>query len=332
MVSLHSSNVPRTRRTGKVAARAACTPQLEGTPEHAFATAVSTGGDTRGDTVAMQRARPLLGTVVIIRMEPMDAAEAELAFDAAFAQVEAVHRAMSFHEAGSELSRLNREAAHAPQAVGGLLGRVLRASLALARASEGVFDPCVAARLVQWRQLPAPANAPEPADDANWRDIELRPGGKVWFRKPLWLDFGGIAKGYAVDRAVAALRARGVRAGMVNAGGDLRVFGDLCETIHVRDPRDPGNSQPLLRLRDGAVATSSGYFSAREGHSALVDTRSQASLGVGVSVSVCAPRAIWADALTKVVMADPDAAVPLLRRLHAQAALLDASGAGRTLS
>jgi hypothetical protein len=49
-------------------------------------------------------------------------------------------------------------------------------------------------------------------------------------------------------------------------------------------------------------------------------------------VSVCAPRAIWADALTKIVLADADAAVSLLRRLHAQAAILDASGAMRTLS
>lgn len=329
-MSLHLSNVPPVRRTGK----AARCPRIDGiVPERAFATGAATAGDGYGgETVAMQRARPLLGTMVIIRIEAMGAAGADQAFDAAFAQVEAVHRAMSFHEAGSELSRINREATRSPQIIGGLLCRVLRASLALARASDGLFDPCVAARLVQWRQLPAPADAPEPAADATWRDVELRPGGRVHFRKPLWLDFGGIAKGYAVDRAIAALRACGVRAGMVNAGGDLRVFGDICETIHVRDPRDPGNSQPLLQLRDGAVATSSGYFSARDGHTALVDTRNRTTLGVGVSVSICAPRAIWADALTKVVMADPDAAVPLLRRLHAQAALLDASGAGRTLS
>lgn len=269
--------------------------------------------------------------MVIIRIEPMEAVDADLAFAAAFAQIEAVHRAMSFQEPDSELSRLNREAAHSPQFVGSLLWRVLRASLALARESNGRFDPSVAGRLVQRQQLPAPVDAPPPAADANWRDIELLPGRRVQFRKPLWLDFGGIAKGYAVDRAAAALRARGVRTGVVNAGGDLRVFGDTCETIHVRDPRDPKSAQRLLQLRDGAVATSSGYFSARDGHTALVDTRGHASLGDGVSVSVCAPRAIWADALTKVVLADADAAVPLLRRLHAQAAFLDATGATRTL-
>ncbi|HEV8692590.1 MAG TPA: FAD:protein FMN transferase [Lysobacter sp.] len=278
----------------------------------------------------MQRARPLLGTLVVIRIDADD--NADVAFDAAFAQIEAVHRAMSFHEAESQLSRLNRHAAHAPQTVGPLLWRVLCTSLALARASGGRFDPTVAGRLVQWQQLPTPADAPAPDPDATWRDVELLPGRRVQFRKRLWLDFGGIAKGYAVDRAVAALRARGVRAGVVNAGGDLRVFGDTQETVHVRDPGDPASSRPLLQLREGAVATSSGYFSARGGHTALVDMRSDASLGDGISVSVCAPRAIWADALTKIVLADADAAVSLLRRLHAQAAILDASGAMRTLS
>ncbi|HSR66243.1 MAG TPA: hypothetical protein VLM17_11655, partial [Xanthomonadaceae bacterium] len=56
------------------------------------------------------------------------------------------------------------------------------------------------------------------------------------------------------------------------------------------------------------------------------------SLGLGASATVCAPRALWADALTKVVLADADAAAPLLRRLHAQAVVLDAGGGLRRLA
>jgi thiamine biosynthesis lipoprotein ApbE len=89
---------------------------------------------------------------------------------------------------------------------------------------------------------------------------------------------------------------------------------------------------PLLQLREGALATSAGYFSTHEGRSALVDTRRAATLGHNVSISVCAPRAIWADALTKVVASEAADALPLLRRLHAQAALVDAAGGVRTLS
>lgn len=265
-----------------------------------------------------------------IRIDRRDG-DADTACDAAFAQIEAVHRAMSFHEPDSELSRLNRSAARAPQPVGGPLWRVLRASLALARASDGRFDPGVAARLVQSRHLPPPVDAALPDRHACWRDVQLMPGRRVFFHKPLWLDFGGIAKGYAVDRAVAALRANGVRAGVVNAGGDLRVFGATQETVRIRDPHNPALSRPLLQLCDGAIATSAGYFSAIEGSTALVDTASGETLGHGISVSVCAPRALWADALTKVVLSDVDAAVPLLRRLHALAAVLDASGGMKTL-
>jgi FAD:protein FMN transferase len=280
-----------------------------------------------------QRARPLLGTLVVIRIDEPVGGDVviEAAFDAAFAEIAAVHRSMSFHEPDSELSQLNRAAAATPQTVGPLLWRVARAGLALAKASDGRFDPTVASRLVQSQHLPAPIDAQRPHPRACWRDVQLLPGRRVFFRRPLWLDFGGIAKGCAVDRAVAALRAHGVRAGMINAGGDLRVFGDSHETVHVRDPRDPSRAHPLLQLRDGAVATSSGYFSAQHGRTALLDPRSGASLGGDVSVSVCAPRAIWADALTKIVLVDASVALPLLRRLRAQAALLDVSGELRTL-
>ena len=275
----------------------------------------------------MERARPLLGTVVALRAEgPRACVERGIAL--AFDVVAGVQQAMSFHDPGSELSRLNRHARDEAQPVGACTWRVLRAALALARASDGRFDPTIGGRLVAWGQLPAPAPAAiDP--EADWRDVVLGRGRCVRFRRPLWLDLGGIAKGHAVDRAVAALRAAGVHAGVVNAGGDLRAFGDVLEVVHVREPADPDRARPLLQLRDGAVATSAGYFSAQDGHSALVDTRNGRSLGHGVSVTVCAPRALWADALTKVVLADPDAATPLLRRLRAQAVVLDGDGPRR---
>lgn len=278
---------------------------------------------------AVTCARPLLGTIVAIRAEGGDALPTAL--DAAFAEIEAVHRAMSFHDAASEVSCLNREASRAPQRVGAHLWRVLRAALALAHASGGRFDPAIAGRLVDSGHLPAPQGAPVPHGQACWRDIELLSQHRVRFLRPLWIDLGGIAKGYAVDRAVAVLRMHGVRAGVVNAGGDLRVFGDTNETIRVRDLREPTRTHVLLQLRDGAVATSAGYFSTNVRGSALLDPGSGAHLGGDVSVSVCAPRALWADALTKVVLMDPDAAMPLLRRLRAQAALLNASGMSRIL-
>lgn len=282
------------------------------------------------DIVRLERARPLLGTVVALRAEgPRACVERGIA--RAFAAMTLVQQAMSFHDPQSMLSRLNRHACDEAQTVDAQTWRVLRAALALARASAGRFDPTVGGPLVGWGHLPAPAQAKvDPA--ADWRDVVLGRGRRVRFRRPLWLDLGGIAKGYAVDRAVAALRAAGAHAGVVNAGGDLRAFGDTREVVRVREPSDPTLARPLLQLREGAVATSAGYFSTLAGRSALVDTRAGRSLGHGVSVTVCAPRALWADALTKVVLADADAAIPLLHRLHAQAVVLAADGAMRRLA
>lgn len=292
----------------------------------------------------------MLGTVVSVRIHAAPAI-CEAALAAARAEIEAVQAAMSFHDHGSALSRLNRQAHLGPQEVAPPLWRVLRASLALARASNGCFDPSVGAALVRSGHLPAPTDDAPPTGEARWHDVELLPGRRVHFRRPLWLDLGGIAKGHAVDRAVAALRRAGVEGGAVNAGGDLRVFGPQVETVRVRDPRQPARTMPLLQLRDGAAATSSDYFSRVRGLGALVATGPAlapaandlgsgpappavvpARLGAGISVTVCAPRAIWADALTKVVLADANAAVPLLRQLHAQAALLDSDGTMRTIA
>ncbi len=272
----------------------------------------------------LERMRPLLGTFVTVRAE-VGAADANQVFAAAFGAIERVQAGLSFHDPGSELSRVNRSAASAAQALSPLFARVLRASLALARRSDGCFDPTIGVRLVRWGQLPAP-DASRPDEAADWRDVHLLDGHQLRFSRPLWLDFGGIAKGHAVDRAVAALKALGVRQGSVNAGGDLRVFGDQPQTIHVRHPGSPAQSIPLLQLTDGAVATSAGYFSARSGYTALVDTHKTQPMGEGVSVTVVARRAIWADALTKIVLSGHASAAHLLRRLDAQAVCIDRSG------
>ncbi|TMH30032.1 MAG: hypothetical protein E6H58_15140 [Betaproteobacteria bacterium] len=127
------------------------------------------------------------------------------------------------------------------------------------------------------------------------------------------LDLGGIAKGYAVDRAVLAMRRAGCASGWVNAGGDVRVFGEAALPLSLRDEH-AGGVRPFATLADGAFATS--HFDRR--------TRSQAvgidgSQPVRAHVSVAAPECLWADALTKLIALSGDTADPLLARYNAQA-------------
>jgi thiamine biosynthesis lipoprotein len=253
----------------------------------------------------VRRARPLLGTRVEISLRA-DWPQARLhaAADLAFAAVEQVHRLMSFHQPDSELARLNREAHRRPIEVHPHTLRVLRAALELARASAGVFDPCVGARLQGWGLLPTAEGEGEGVD-GDWRDIELSDDGRVRFRRPLRIDLGGIAKGYAVDCAVMVLRQAGAESGMVNAGGDLRVFGapqwiSLCHPLH------PAARATVLSLHDEALASSSCCLSRRQGAageiSALLDPRSGLPYTGQASVSVRAPKCMSADSLTKLVL------------------------------
>ena len=276
--------------------------------------------------LTLRRARPLLGTLVDIQVRG-ELSEAALmqTIDSAFEAVETIHHALSVHNPDSPASRLNRDGHRQPQHPGEPLLGVLRAALELAEHSDGAFDVVVGARLQALGLLPTFEH--DLAESPSWRDITLDAEGGVRFARPLRLDFGGIAKGHAVDCAIAALQAAGVTQALVNAGGDLRVLGCEPQTIQIRDPRQPTHLLQALQLADGALATSASYYSRREQAgqtvSALIDPRSGAAWLGGDSISVIAPSCLHADALTKVVLfAEPALAARVLEHYSAQALVL----------
>jgi thiamine biosynthesis lipoprotein len=293
----------------------------------------SPDADCRGSRATLRRARPLLGTrVEIAAAGDIPAAELHEAVDAAFAAIERAERLMSYHDPASELSRINREAAARPQRLHPDVGMVVRAALGFAALSGGAFDPSVAPILEDWGFLPRHCSGgADPA--ASWRDVEILGADYVHFRRPLRLDLGGIAKGYAVDQAVRALRRSGIHSVLVNAGGDLRIAGERAETIALRHPRAPRLVAHDLVLHEAALATSSACYSRRRVAgvevSALLDPGSRAAYVGGDSVSVRAADCMTADALTKVVLfADARTAERALRVCGAQALVLRADNAG----
>ena len=269
----------------------------------------------------LRRARPLLGTFVEIRASAPTAAEAERAVGAAFAAVDRVQTLMSFHDPLSDVSRLNRRAGRSV-CVHAWTHFVLRRAQELHAATAGLFDIATAPALVRSGWLPGDAAAVAATGTA--ADITLLAGHRVRFRRPLLIDLGGIAKGFAVDRAVAALRRHGATAGTVNAGGDLRIFGSAREPVHVRRPESPGEFQLLTTLQNSALATSAPYYAARliggRPCAPVIDPRHDRPSRQLFSVTVQARTGLLADALCKVVwLAGADAAAPLLRRYRATA-------------
>ncbi|PYM17175.1 MAG: hypothetical protein DMD81_10050 [Candidatus Rokuibacteriota bacterium] len=204
----------------------------------------------------VERARPLLGTYVAIRVSGVPESCAHGAIDAAFDQIALVHHRMSFHEAESDVSRLNENALRHAVQVHPRTYEVLRWAQQIAEASHGWFDVTVARHLVAWGVLPRPRSAYDPDPRASWRDIELRRDGAVRFHRPTWIDLGGIAKGYAVDRAVELLRASGVPQGCVNAGGDLRVFGPAAERVRLRTGSRVRGVVPVVDVENASIASS----------------------------------------------------------------------------
>jgi len=269
----------------------------------------------------LRRLRPLLGTLVELRIEGLDARRATSACEHAFAEIATIHRLMSFHESGSDLGRLHRARVGTSVRVDARTYDVFDRALCIAAATQGRFDPTVAARQVARGLLPRPTSPWTPDPAARWHHIGLAGGRTVLFDRPLWVDLGGIAKGYAVDRAVEILVAAGATQACVNAGGDMRVAGARSETVNLRTHTGIA-ALPALEVTDAAVATSAGPFHSADGRAAAIhlDGRTRRPVDARRVVTVVASRCIVADALTKVIMAgDSDAALQALEQFDAQA-------------
>jgi len=212
---------------------------------------------------------------------------------------------MSFHEPLSDVSRINRAGPGKPVAADPHTFAVLAEAQRMAKASDGIFDITIAPDLVAWGFLPRP-DAPEPDPVASWRDIELLPSNEIRLNKALWIDLGGIAKGYAVDRAFTAMNLPPDVQASVNAGGDLRIQGPEPERILLRAPAE-GGQVPIVELENAALASSSGRGDLHDVAGAKVGPHveggSHRSIGTRSFVSVVAPDCMTADALTKIVLA-----------------------------
>ena len=257
------------------------------------------------------RCRPLLGTFVEVT------ADCEQAIEAAFEAVAMVHSLMTAHESDSDLSQVNRFAHREPVEVHALTAAVLERALHWSKASNGAFDIVRAGKIAVDRRLLALHGDQPPPQASHWTWLELC-GSSVSLLKPACIDLGGIAKGFAVDRAIAAMKAAGGTTGLVNAGGDIAGFGPHPWPVQVVEPE---GRRPLanVAVSNGAVATSSVKPDRGDAHL-------PGRIASLVSATVCAASAMDADALTKIVLAGSESASDCLESVGAKAFVLTAGG------
>ena len=286
--------------------------------------------DVTASPLIRKRAKPLLGTVVEIAVCSVNDAIFIRATDAAFARVAAIHHAMSFHESTSDLIAIANAKAGQVLSISPDTWKTLALALKMEAHSNGLFNPTIAHELVRRGILPSPIrnHHHHPVQSGGLKNsIALEEDFHIRIQSPAWIDLGGIAKGYAVDEAVATLAKHGALNSVVNAGGDLRVLGEIEHAVSVRVPSAPHLVLPVASLRNLSCATTARYYS-DDHEGSIVGARSKAAANYD-SVSVMAPSCAEADALTKVLwLGGPDTIEirEMLLHFKANAALIDLVG------
>jgi thiamine biosynthesis lipoprotein len=289
----------------------------------------------------LKREEAIMGTAVAVELWAEDRGTGEAAMAAVMEEMRRIDRAMSPHKPDSELSQINRDAALMPVRLSHEMCMLLARAIEFSRWSDGAFDISYASagQLYDYRAGVAPDDdVLSPAREAiGWQQLLLDDRQRTLrFGKPgMRIDLGGFAKGHAVDRCIAILRARGIAHAMVSAGGDSHVLGDRRGRpwmIAVRDPRREGEVVALLPLQDAAVSTSGDYerFFEKAGvrHHHLIDPRTGRSAAGARSVTILANDGLTSEALSKTVFVlGAERGMALINSLRdVDAVIVDAAG------
>lgn len=263
-----------------------------------------------------------MGTMfdIVAYHEPV--ADARRAMAAALDEVVRLDKVLSHYRADSDLAALERHGTRGFVAVHPDLFAVLRESAEFSRLSAGAFDVTIGSLLKVWREARADGRRPSEAQlrearrCAGYQRIALEPPDRVQLLSScLSLDFGGIGKGYAVDRAMAVLAAAGISHALVNAGGSsIAASGNPPGQVGWPVRLGAASNVRTLLLRDSSISTSQqgGLALALEAMPVgeILDPGTGEPARAGVSVSVVAPRATVSDALSTTLLLLPDGRGP----------------------
>jgi thiamine biosynthesis lipoprotein len=290
-----------------------------------------------------RRTVPVMGTIADIGVVHTDEAAARTAIGAAIDALNATENAMTWFRLDSEIGRANAHAARDGVPVSRETAVVIAQSLRWAEATGGAFDPAIG-RLVRIWDV---ANSTSPPDAsitqrfagrALYTQVEVGRSGQrdiVRFHDDdVALDLGGIAKGHGVDRAVAALRDRGIRDAIVNVGGDLYAMGTSTDgdpwRVGIRSAAEPDRITSSFEVRDRGVATSGDYEQAfvhegRRYHHLLDPRTGEPRLVESHSITIAADLCVTADAAATALFGPTDAgAIAALDRIAPDALIVDA--------
>jgi thiamine biosynthesis lipoprotein len=197
---------------------------------------------------------------------------AEKGVKAAFAEFKRIHDISNNFDANSQVSVVNQDAGKSKVVVDSDLITMVQHSNELSDKLDGVFDVTIGPLTNLWGIghkgdfVPSQAEIDKLLPLVNYKMVEINAAqNTIYLSKPgMMLDLGGIAKGYAADKAIDALRANGVTSALINAGGDVRVIGNRPDgkpwRIGVQDPRNSDGISAKISLTEWDTMETSGDY------------------------------------------------------------------------
>ncbi|HZS37699.1 MAG TPA: FAD:protein FMN transferase [Polyangia bacterium] len=274
--------------------------------------------NARAEKHLVTRERTQMGTEVSFSALTDDEEGAARAFDAAFDEIDRIEKMMTTWRDDSEVSRVNQQAGVAPVKVSDEMIEVLEMAERASKLSGGAFDVTYYAMHGLWKfdqdleeKIPDAAEIKRRIALIDYRKLKIDRAAKTLFltKKGMAINLGGIAKGYAVDRAAAILKRAGFGNAIVKAGGDLFCAGSKDGkpwTTGIRDPRGGrGEVFAVMQLIDHAFSTAGDYerFFILDGkrYHHIIDPKTGYPATRSRSVTIYAPTAFLADALDDAV-------------------------------
>ena len=259
----------------------------------------------------MERTEAIMGTRCYVELWADDPVKGNDAIEAVMAELRRIDNLMSHYKPESQLSQINQYANERPVQVDKELFDLIKLSTHYSEITEGAFDITYASvgYLYDYpRHIhPTEEQIREKLPAVNWHNMLLDEAHHtVRFEHPgMRIDLGGIGKGYAVDRGIEILKARGIDRALVTAGGDSRIIGDRMGRpwlIAIRHPDNPSKVVTRIPLADSAVSTSGDYEryfdegGVRYHH--IIDPRTGHSASKVRSATILAPTATQTDGMS----------------------------------
>ena len=279
--------------------------------------------------VWVDRTEAVMGTRVYVQLWADDAEKGNAAIESVMAEMRRIDALMSHYKPDSQVSLINQHAANEPVQVDPELFDLLRLSTHFSEITLGAFDITYASVGYLYNYPlhvhPTEEQIRTALPAVNWRNLQFDAAHHtIRFGHPgMRIDLGGIAKGYAVDRGVAILKARGIDHAVVTAGGDTRIIGDHMGRpwlVAIRHPDNPQKVVTRIPLSDAAMSTSGDYerYFDEDGvrYHHIIDPHTGHSASKVRSATIIAPTATQTDGMSKTAFVlGPEKALEIINRM-----------------